>query len=402
MIATVMVSGEDVTESHLPKENVKEIVDYFVESLNIHPKLANDMELKHKIVEFIRSKTGEPLTEEEFIVVIEECLALLGDSHSLLDIFHDEFLSVDLELKWLESGLFIIKENSEFLSVGDQVIRIGEKDITEIAEMMNQIIPSENEYWLRARSEQLLVTKKYLEYMKLINMADEVYFTVKNQDGELNEVKLGISKEISIMQKYFFDLMETPYYYSINQPSSMGILNINVCKYDDAFKKTLKNYFEEVTQENIEKVVIDLRTCIGGDSRVVKEIISYFDVDNYTSLKNKKVNMRMKSNDITYNGDVFVLTSNHTFSSASAMAGIFKYNQIAELVGEPIGNSTLNYGNAKMFKLPYIEKQYYLSTKEFIIPSEKANDTIVPDKLICTTIDDILNKRDPIMSWIVK
>ena len=88
-----------------------------------------------------------------------------------------------------------------------------------------------------------------------------------------------------------------------------------------------------------------------------------FDVSG--KRKNKKYN------EFLYNGNIYVLSSNRTFSSAMMFSVTLQDNSIAKVIGEPSGNSPCSYGDVINFSLPNSKLLLIISYKKFIRPNSE-------------------------------
>ena len=66
-----------------------------------------------------------------------------------------------------------------------------------------------------------------------------------------------------------------------------------------------------------------------------------------------------------YNGNVFLLTSNNTFSSASSFAWAFKECDMGKVIGEETGGMNVCYGDILPYELPISKLKCYISFKRF-------------------------------------
>jgi C-terminal processing protease CtpA/Prc len=67
--------------------------------------------------------------------------------------------------------------------------------------------------------------------------------------------------------------------YEIDTDLSLGIFQLDACRFNDQYQQTVRAFFEEVSRRGIRNVAVDLRRNGGGSSRVVNEFFRYLDVD---------------------------------------------------------------------------------------------------------------------------
>jgi hypothetical protein len=221
-----------------------------------------------------------------------------------------------------------------------------------------------------------------------IDISGQIDVSFNAQDGEVKK-----SFEFTISGKTQSILKNTSFVsYEIDKENDIGIFTLNVCMYNKLYRKTLNSFFEEIKNSHIKTVVVDLRENGGGYSKVSTEFIRYLDVDKYTrhacdvrhrsfirkEKKRTKANKRRKS--LLFNGNVFVLTSVYTFSSAADFAVLISDNGIGKTVGETSGGMPTCYGDMVCSLTPIAKLPFGISYKFFQRPADfKDNLPLAPD-----------------------
>ncbi|MCM1334855.1 MAG: S41 family peptidase [Bacteroides sp.] len=183
--------------------------------------------------------------------------------------------------------------------------------------------------------------------------------------------------------------------YTIDEEKSLAILTLEECIFNDEYTRTLREMFTEVKAKGIENVAVDLRGNSGGQSWVANEFIRYLDVDSWRDggMKwrlggflldfppSETENERIA--DLTFKGDVYILTSASSFSSAMLYALYFKDNSLGTIVGEPPGNAPNGYGEIVTFRLPGSGLFLQCSTKRFTRPDTAAEGLLIEPDVPC-------------------
>ena len=151
--------------------------------------------------------------------------------------------------------------------------------------------------------------------------------------------------------------------------------------------------FTEVKNKGIKNVAVDLRGNSGGNSLVADEFIRYLDADSFrvttetmrlgpffTPLGPETVENE-RYTDLTFTGDVYLLTSAGSFSSAMLFPQYIKDNGLGKLIGEPPGNDPNGYGEITEFRTPNAGMWISVSTKRF-----NRVDRDCPDKYVMPDI----------------
>lgn len=181
-------------------------------------------------------------------------------------------------------------------------------------------------------------------------------------------------------------------YYEIDEKRSAAVLTLFSCTYNKQYKDTLRNMFKEVKEKGIKNVAVDLRNNGGGDSRVANEFLKYIDTASYkqwawdwrlgffkVSIPQKEI-QNSRYEDLLFQGNLYVLTSVYTFSSAMNFAQYVKDNSLGTIIGEASGNAPDSYGDISIFKLPNSGVIMQVSTKKWYRTDNKSG-LIEPDIL---------------------
>ncbi len=118
--------------------------------------------------------------------------------------------------------------------------------------------------------------------------------------------------------------------------------------------------------------------------------MKYIDVDSYkewawdwrlgffkAAIPQREIE-NSKYEDLLFRGNLYVLTSVYTFSSAMNFAEYVKDNGIGTIIGEASGNAPDSYGDISVFKLPNSGVIMQISTKKWYRTDNKSG-LIEPD-----------------------
>ena len=96
-----------------------------------------------------------------------------------------------------------------------------------------------------------------------------------------------------------------------------------------------------------------------------------------------------------FEGDVYLLTSAVSYSSAIVLATTLKDNDFATLVGETTGGFANQTAQGNLFNLPNSELRAYIATRLLVRPSGDTSRTgVVPHYEAVTTEEDIAQEKD--------
>lgn len=187
-------------------------------------------------------------------------------------------------------------------------------------------------------------------------------------------------------------LSEKPFvYYEIDEEKNLAILTLSKCIYDKQYIKCIEDMFNEIKEKNIGNVAVDLRNNGGGNSLVANEFIKYLPVDeykgssndwrfNFITLHSDDENTNKHYSDLTFTGDVYVITNSSSFSSAMLFSMYIQDNKLGSIIGESPANSANSYGDIAIFNLKETGLTMSISTKKFKrANSANPSDYIIPD-----------------------
>ncbi|NRA52156.1 MAG: hypothetical protein HRU12_23755 [Phaeodactylibacter sp.] len=186
----------------------------------------------------------------------------------------------------------------------------------------------------------------------------------------------------------------------------IGLLTYNSCSNYKKFRRLLKRMFETIANENINKLIVDIRENGGGDSGLNDLLLAYLTQSPYQQSsgrywkvsspakaayeKNKKTYVRLFGADFMnqymntpnqeviedleeqliypekpkhfFRGKTCVLIGPNTFSSANFLADAVKTYKIATLIGTSTGEYTNDFGEQLSFVLPGSGAIVYVSS----------------------------------------
>ncbi|MFT4146078.1 MAG: S41 family peptidase [Mobilitalea sp.] len=229
------------------------------------------------------------------------------------------------------------------------------------------------------------------EYMRFLNIdtsdgVDITYFKDRNKITTHYEFKPQPQD-----QQEAADNNDQFVTYEINQEKRAAIFTLSECNYNNVYLAKLEEFFNSVFQNNIKTIIVDLRINGGGNSEVANAFLNYIDVDSYKEysldmrlgnflIKNKSQITNNNKNAETFKGDIYILTSSKTFSSATMFGTLFSDNKLATIVGETSGNMPSSYGDVLSFQLPNSRLCLGMSYKKFHRPDiTRDKEPLTPD-----------------------
>lgn len=311
---------------------------------------------------------------------VQRVLSTLGDAHT---------------------ASFAFPSEERYLCDYGELVKGGGYAITEInGEPLQdwfsghrELFSYEAESWAVDQLKKLVTSDTGLAFLGIV---DEEFTLTYEREGERLERVYSPEELISYddyMERngqYYDNQSESFVRYELFPEENYALLTLDSCNYNSEYTNTLKEMFDKLYESEIEHLIVDLRKNSGGDDRVAEELMRYLGVESYRGVGYRQrwgqlsFEHRIKDEPIEYagaafDGDVTLLTSTGSFSSAMLFALYFKDNSLGTIVGETPGNSANGFGEIATFQLDNSGIILSVSTKEFFRADSAAGDFVIPD-----------------------
>ena len=378
-------------------KEAKQDLDYAMKYLEkCHPALING--LPSDISEKYRA-ISEELSQLDTITVnalsgrIQQIFSMLSDGHT--------YAADNCPRQYL-------KEIHSHNQSGDILIKVNGKTIEELFKEKSYLYSFEAESYGFVQMEDDLKTLEGLDFLG-ISAEQGVLFTYETAEGEEKEFTYYKEDFLPYDEYRKYNNMEDAeeeqsfVYYEIQKERGLALLTLDSCKYNNEYINCLKEMFTEVKAQGIENVCVDLRNNDGGTSLVANEFIKYLDVASYKDFGcvwrlgcfEAKLGGGETENprytDLLFNGNVYLLTSYYTFSSAMDFTQYIIDNGLGTVIGEPCGNSPNGCGEITVFKCPNSQIAFQVSTKKWKRIDKENTDLLLQPDILCEA-DEALDK----------
>lgn len=317
---------------------------------------------------------GEESTTTSLWQATARIMAKLGDGHSSVRPQYNEVMYIE--------DFSMINEN--------KLIKINNQLISDLYQKFLEQFSYEMEIYAKYKFDDIITNEVYLKFLGL-DTKDGVDFTFETPKGEETYHYEFVPYD-KVANKPAEVENKDSVYFEIDDENNLGILTINQCNYDDYYKRVLEQFFTWVHSKGISQIVVDLRGNGGGNSRVINEFLSHINVDDYYVYggsdvrigpflyKNKSTKQTNTKKDMVFDGDIYVLTSTDTFSSAMDFAMAITDNKLGIIVGDIPGNMPTSYGDVLKFQMPESKLLVQVSYKKFYrVDRSKDAEPIIPD-----------------------
>lgn len=365
----------------------------------------------------------DKMTELEFYRLINPIVTSINCGHTNLSISEAlvknrentaKFFPIKVTL--VDNGLYMMEDDIENeISSGDKIISINGKNSDEIINILiyNTSSDSNND----AKSRYIISRHFNNKFYDFVDNSDNFQVVLLNNEGVSKTVNLKAKFReqfnTSAWALHFSDFHDDKLYENeIYSDYAVLKLHFFMQEKGNKFDDYIEKFFIKLKDQNISKLIIDLRGNYGGGPGMAQSLISYlvsekFDYFNcdlpfvYNLMGYGKP---ISPSENSFKGDVFILVDGAVFSTAGHFCSLVKYHNLGTLVGSKTGGTYICTDSSKKKVLKHTGLRLHYSTKTYTVAVEglSKNDGVEPDITISPSIDDILNNKDVQMEHVLE
>lgn len=381
----------------LTQKAALEDLDYAMKYLQkLHPALYHGMpEELEKQYEHSRQNL---LNSES----IDLCM-LAQEIESIFSLLHDGHTHVDASYHEQHYLKYIYEHNQ----AGDRLVKLNDMSLEELFHHNSNLISYETDAWGLTYIYNYVSTAEGLRYLG-ISVEDGVKYTYEDVNG--SEVSYIFTEEdyITYPEYVEFNHIDTDtdvstsfVSYVIDAENDVAILTLDSCINNAEYRNCLNEMFTEIKQQGIQNIAVDLRNNGGGSSLVANEFFRFLNIDTYKSWggawrlgvfeieSSGETITNQKHEDLLFDGNLYLLTSVYTYSSAMDFAMFVKDNHMGKIIGEASGNHPTSYGDIAFFTLPNSGIYMQISTKKWYRINQELGDQVIEPDIPCDADDAI-------------
>ena len=353
------------------------------------------------------------LEKEQVLAGFIKLVALFHIGHTQMNTFGLHLGSTDLQLNRLpfelysfSDAVYILRADKKYeKAVGGKVVKVGKMKIEDALEAIRPLVSYENEQGFKGNSLFYLATPQYLKTQGIINSIESVAISyIKNGVEETIEFKTGNNNNVFSMTG-----LETPSGWAVAQkpgnvplwqkePAAFRYMellpetktlyvrhSVTLNDGNNTIASFFNNMVDFIDKNEVEKLILDLRTNGGGNNTLNKPIITAI-------IKSRKINQK---------GKFFCIIGRRTFSAAQNLVNeLDKFTEVI-FVGEPTSENVNFFGDTRTETLPNSKLQANLSWLwwQNMDPRDKRKATS-PALAVDMSFNDYYNNVDPVMNVI--
>lgn len=392
-VSLVTACTTGIKDKTITRKQAIEDIDFMVNYIRgTHPDMFANCpeEVFMQKVEEVKASLPKKVRSFDLFRYIGELPPMLGDGHTymfpaekLLDPNKDLIFPYTVEINAGDSS-FLIVEN------GKKVASINDIPAKEICGTLAKYASGETTNY-RLGS---VIQKRFPIYMRLIYPADRYTIVYEGDDTDDVEVADAVPFK-TVAKKLHNEKEKSDYSYSIWSDVSACILDFRQFADKEKFTSFLTGMFTEMKSKKVENLIIDLRNNGGGNSTLGDELFQYISPVPFSQFGDVTVRFSenvkkaypsevwtdtivyhkagssdlipLRDNPLRYagKGNIYVLTSINTFSSATDFSWAFQYFNMGKIIGEETGGHIVCFGDVIGEPLPHSSLRIGSSFKKF-------------------------------------
>lgn len=358
------------------------------------------------------NRASESITDsisvEELYKIAAPIVAMIGDGHTNLFFPANSVFKPDTKRLpvWMHvtSDRTIMVERclDSIMPLGTKVLKINGKSDNQIIDELLQYVSGETEHFRLSRLDDL----RPLLHMSMPADSYEIEYIVPGTSEVRTAMfpALAPSEYMSrVPSPEKIDSSGEPYTFRVDETENVGIMDFKSFENPDKMKVFADSMFATLRERGIRDLIIDIRENGGGASAVGDILLRYFTPQPFIQMEKVLIRITPTTRRLMwyddmppgiyyhvitadnfhkplsreegfYDGKVWLLTSNKTFSSAGSFAWAAQVFGASTLIGETTGGMNVSYGDVLGYNLPISGITCGISYKRFWKHNADEND----------------------------
>ena len=394
--------GEDISREMAWERDIIYLEQQINELLYSHGNISSETNLSKSIQNIIASISA--LSDEQIVVELMKVIGSLGSGHNLIIPTSPNIGALKrlpVQFYQFEDGLFIVDAEKGFEKwIGYKVQSIENTPAEEALLKTTAVNARDNDMQMLWLGSYYLGLPDVLAGLGITKKTDEIALTLLDSKENVQQLVMnpvswnfsGLPRRPKLKaekQPLFLSKSDDFYWYKLLPEYNAIYVQFNLVaqKEEQSLKDFNLEVRRQISQNNIQTLILDLRHNNGGDGSIVPPMLK-------TVLNFEATNPE---------GTIFVLAGRETFSAAQNLLTRITTHTNAIFVGEPSGSRPNFTGESGWFRLPYsglmgiIASQYHQSSE-----SEDDRKWIAPHIPIGRSSTDYFNGTDKALNSILE
>lgn len=420
---------------NISRTEASEDIDSLVYTLTeVHPDLYYNIGMSRFCQAVYDAKNNLPdsISATELYRLCAPIVAEIGDAHTSLMLPYDNIMSgirgfcpVYPTIDNNTGKLYVKASADNCVPYDSEILSINGLTAKQMVQKMTAYVSGERDFFKYTMADNeimglfhfLFAADKYdITYLEP-NAKKSKNIILDPIDGDQLNDRLVLSPKIlKLMGEHGSG---EPYSFRILEGKNVAVLTFDACINPKGMEVFADSMFTCLKEKNIQNLIVDVRYNGGGNSNVGDALLKHiaptpFAQFGKTYIRVTPTTKRLGGgasrepgiyfhpenasalhepfpSDKRYKGNVYLLTSHTTFSSASSFAWAFQHYNCGTVIGEETGGMNVHFGDVLTYTLPHSNLKCNISHKRFWQPGadETSIHGVIPD--IPTSQSDALN-----------
>ena len=326
-------------------------------------------------------------------------VAMIGDGHTNLTFPYNDVFTRDLKRMpfWVDvrsdKSIMCRASLDSIIPRGAKILSINGVKAEDMINAMMPYVAGEKEPFKLSRIDSSFPALRHMLFPA--DSFDVVYLPADAKEPLSVKYPATLFEELKRRSPALPDNSSgEPYSFRIDRERNVGIMDFREFSDIAKMESFADSMFSELRKNKTDNLIIDLRNNGGGNSGVGDVLLRYISPEPFIQMDKVMIRVTpltrklMGADDIQplflfqevspddfitpltkeeghYDGNVWLLTSNKTFSSAGSFAWTFKECGMGKVIGEETGGMNVCYGDVLGYRLPVSGLHCSISFKRF-------------------------------------
>lgn len=409
LILALMLSGCGSSDSQsngytdTPTSDWQHDINYLVDTLSsVHPNLLhsiNEQTFRQQVSMLFDDSLN--LSDSRIFLEILKLLSTIGaqrDGHLQMSYFAGTDNKIaPIKFYLFEEGVFVVQASNDYQHlIGAQLVGINGLPLADVNQQIDTILTQDNQSSTQTNRNLAYLVPEILYQLGVSNSAESSSYDLVLVNSEVseavtvspvspNQYTLDASTKLPITPDIKFLSSSAPFWMEYIALDNLVYIKMNQVT-DSSNGDSLSDLAQQVQtlteQQNIERVILDLRQNTGGNNQLVDDIVSF--------LASPTINQADK---------LIVFTDRQTFSAAGNLAAEIQHQTQATLIGTPPGGAGNQYGDTQRYNSPNSNLAVFIPTRYWQFGNQADAPLMLEmDQRLALSATDYFSGQDALLS----